>query len=242
VLDLAQVLRNVEVDFLVMTAEEFLAMEDQGLAGPLLVSHVKQRFTEEYILVTHVESAIRSVADLMGRSLILAGDSRSSLARRWLEVLCHEHGLPAPEEALRKFTFAAKATQVVLPVFFRKADACIVTRHGLEIMAEMNPQVKKQLRILAGSPPLVPSLSCFRRGFSDARKQELLEATLAARGRPAFEQVMILFKGDGLLQQPVSVLDSARELLATHARLFGPRNGEPVGWPAADPLPAGGKR
>jgi ABC-type phosphate/phosphonate transport system substrate-binding protein len=222
---IAEVLRDHRADLLAMTTEEFLVLEGQGLAGPLLLTGVKKEFTEEYLLLTHAESAIRNVGDLKGRSLLLSSEIRASLARRWLEVLCYEHGLGAAEQALGKITAAAKPTLVVLPVFFRQADACILTRHGFDVMGEMNPQVKKQLRVLAVSKPMVSTLSCFRRGFSESLKQRVIEAALKSQGKPAFEQVMILFKSDGLTQEPVSALASARELLATHARLCSSTNG-----------------
>ncbi len=222
---MARALRLSQVEMLSLTAEEFLAVEDSGAVGPLLVTIANQQITEEYLLLVREESPVRKVADLKGRSLSISTDVRASLARVWLEVLCRQHGLGAASEALENIRPGAKPSLVILPVFFRQTDACVATRNAFNVMAELNPQLKRQLRIVAVSPPLVPSMTCFRRGLPESIKQRLLEAALNSYTQPSFQQVMALFKTERLSQQPVSVLASARELMATHRRLCGSTNG-----------------
>lgn len=218
-----------KADLLVLTADEFFTLEHQGLEGPLLLSQIGRTFTEDYLLLTREESTLRRVEDLKGRSLNVPSDSRGGLSRIWLEVLCHEHALGPAAQTLAKITAAAKTTQVVLPVFFGKADACIVTRNGWEVMCELNPQLKKQLRIVAVSPPVVPSLTCFRRGFTEAFRQQVIKAVELSSTKPAFKQLMALFKTDGLGYEPVAALDSTRALVANYHQLGRGTNGVSVG-------------
>jgi hypothetical protein len=186
-------------------------------------------FTEEFVLLAREDGAIRKVEDLKGRSLIVSSGIRASLARIWLEVLCWERGLGPADQALATVTPASKATQVVLPVFFGKADACIVTRNGWDVMGELNPQVKKQLRVVAVSQPVVPAMTCFRRGFSETLKERIVETAEGSFTKPAFKQLMSLFKTDSLGRQPISVLESTRELVATYRRLCGPAGATDAG-------------
>jgi len=239
---IAEALRLKQVDLVSLTTEQFLAVEDSGLVGPLLMSSVKEQLTEQYVLLTRQESPIRTVEDLRGRRLIISSDIRASLARIWLEVLCREHGLGPADTALARILPVGKVSLVVLPVFFGQADACVVTRNGFDVMGELNPQVQKQLRVVAQSQPVVPSVSGFRRDFPEAFKQRILAAAVNSCKKRSFEQVMALFKTDRLVVQPVSVLASARELLATYHRLCASTNGPTVPLLGARLTPAGGER
>jgi len=202
-----------------LTAPEFLAIESLGLEGPLLCSSVRGTVTEEYLLLTRDDSSLRRIEGLVGSHIIISSDLRSSLALCWLEVLLAEHHLASATQVAGRIAFFPKTTQVVLPVFFGKADACIVTRNNFEVMCELNPQLKKQLRILATSPTLVPALSCFSRGTPEALKQQILKAVDMSASKPAYQQIMTLFKADGVGNQPLSVLENTRELMATYLKL-----------------------
>jgi len=202
-----------------LTTTEFLSLEQLGLEGPLLMSSMRQRFTEEYVLLSRADGSLRRPEDLKGRSLIVCNDVRSCLAPLWLEVLCREHGLGPAAGALDKITFSFKPMQVVMPVFFGKAEACLVTRNSWETMCELNPQLEKQLRIIARSPPLVPALTCFGPNVSEAMKQQVLRALELSATKPSYRQLMELFKCDRVGYQPPTVLDNTRELVAKYEAL-----------------------
>ncbi len=228
---MAEALRQNRVDLFSLTAEEFFALEDEGLGGPLLLTSSQGGFTEEYVLLVREQSAIRNVADLRGRSVNVASDLRSSLALVWLEVLCQEHGLGPARQAFARLTRASKPTQVVLPVFFGKEDACVLTRNGWDLMGELNPQVKRQLRVVAASPPVVPTITCFRRDFPERLKQRIVEVAEGSREEPSFQQLMSLFKTDQFCHQPLSALESTRALVATHRRIHGGTNSDVANAP-----------
>jgi phosphonate transport system substrate-binding protein len=216
---IAEALRLKQFDMISLTTEEYFTLEAQGLDGPLLVAKVHQTVTEEYVLLARTDSAIRKVEDLPGHTLMLASDLRASLAPIWLEVLCREHGLGPSHKVFATVETAAKVSQVVLPVFFGKADACVVTRNGWEVMGELNPQVKQQLSVLAVSPPVVPGMSCFRRDLAEPIKQRLLQAAAESWDHPSFKQLMALFKTDELSRQPVAVLADTRRLVEAYHQL-----------------------
>jgi len=221
---MAEALRLKQIDIISLTTEEYLTLEDLGLDGPFLMSTVNQTVTEEYVILVRDDSPIRSVEDLKGHSLIEASDIRASLAPIWLEVLCRQHNLGPANQLFSSVTSASKVTQVVLPVFFGKVDACVTTRISWEVMGELNPQVKRQLRAIATSVPLVPCMSCFRRDYPETYKQRVVRATEGSHDKPAFKQLMALFKTDELTRQPISVLENTRQLMTTYRQLSAASN------------------
>ena len=91
-------------------------------------------------------------------------------------------------------------------------------------MSELNPQLGQQLKVLATSPELVPSGFCFRRDYNDPLRETIVKELQQIMSTPAGAQVLTLFQSGALEAQPVSCLDSAFELLATHERLCGGTN------------------
>ena len=86
-------------------------------------------------------------------------------------------------------------------------------------MCELNPQVKKQLRVVAASPPVIPTVSCFRHGFSETLKLNIVHTAEGSFDKPAFKQLMALFKTDNLCDQPVSAMAGTRGLVARYHQL-----------------------
>ena len=86
----------------------------------------------------------------------------------------------------------------------------MVTRRGFETLAELNPQVGKDLRVLATSPEVVATVFCFRADYDSPVMDKLIaglrELHLSAAGR----QVLTVFQSDRLEEVPPSALDSAR--------------------------------
>jgi hypothetical protein len=218
---IAEAVASGRAELFAMTFMEFQNLEYLGLEGPLLMSTIRQKTTEEYVLLARADGTLRLPEDLKGRSLMIGDDIRSCLAPLWLEVLCREHGLESAALSLGKISYSSKPSQVVLPVFFGKADACVVTRNSWEVMCELNPQLQKQMRTVAISPPLVPALTCFTAGISEKHKQRVFRAVELSSTKPSYQQVMALFKCDGVVRQPLSVLDDTRKLVATYQKLAG---------------------
>jgi phosphonate transport system substrate-binding protein len=216
---IAGALRLKQFDMISLSAEEFLVLEDQGLDGPFLLSQANQSVTEEYVLLVRCDSSIRKLEDLPGHTMAYSNDLRASLVPIWLEVLCRENGLGPMDQVFARVRSSSKPAQVVLPVFFGKVDACVVSRYSWDVMGELNPQLKKQLQAIAVSPAVVPGMSCFRRDFSAVIKQRVLDAATGSHNKPSFKQLMALFKTDELSCEPASVLDSTRQLMASYHRL-----------------------
>ena len=92
-------------------------------------------------------------------------------------------------------------------------------------MVELNPQLGKQLRVIATSDEIVPTIFAFRADYDSPFKSQLIAAVTDLRSSVAGQQVLTIFQSDGMSQYPVSHLQSALDLIAAHARLGGETNG-----------------
>lgn len=216
---LKQALLDRTIDGAAVTTEEYLGLEPEFQSTNLFMSCNGGEFTEEYLLLVNANSNITNWGGLRGRKIILFDNVRASLAPMWLEVVLADHNLGASADYFGQLQKVQKLVKVVLSVFFHQQDACIVTRRGFDTMCELNPQVRTQLRVLAASPKVVPSVGFMRRTYVSPLRETLLAALRGLEKSTAGTQVLTLFQSDQLREAPASLLDSARLLLATHQRL-----------------------
>jgi phosphonate transport system substrate-binding protein len=115
-------------------------------------------------------------------------------------------------------TKEVKAAKVILPVFFGQADACVVPRTSFMDMAELNPQVGEQLRILATSPEVVSSFLCFREGYASRYRPQIEAAIRDLHLSSAGKQVLTVFGCEQIAPFPPTCLQSAYEMVRLASR------------------------
>lgn len=235
--EITTALTNHLVDAVNMTAVEYWQARRQIVLQNFLVAVKGDSITEEYVVLVHRSSGIERLADLRGRKLNVLDGSRACLAPIWFDSILLEAGLDPAKDFCGQVTPVSKLTKAVLPVFFRQADACLVTRSGFDTMIELNPQTGQQLKVLATSPAVVPIAFCFRGDYNSPVRQKLLDQVSHWHTTPSGRQVLNIFQSDQIREEPAAVLESAMALLEKHQQLLSKTNEPPVN--SAEPQPGG---
>jgi phosphonate transport system substrate-binding protein len=216
---IAEAFAEGTADVVAMPTQEYLAIPPGLASARLIAAKFAGSITEDYLLLVRDDSGITKLAELQGRRLLLSSGLRGSLAASWLDVLLAKAGLDPPARFFSNVGSANKPIRTVLPVFFRQEDACIVTRQGYQIMGELNPQVMKQMRVLATSPGFVPTVTIFRASLPPDLLKRIIKATIEAQDTVAGQQMLTIFQSGNVTEIEPEKLDSVRTLLADHARL-----------------------
>jgi ABC-type phosphate/phosphonate transport system substrate-binding protein len=211
---LVAALQSGEVDAVALQFTEYAAVP-AGLLEPdwIYVNERRGGTYEQYVLLVAQSSGLQDVRQLRGRKLNLWDSQRSCLALPWLNRLLGESGQVPADRFLGDQVKESKPAKVILPVFFGQADVCLVTRSSFADMSELNPQVGKQLRILAASPEVVPAFLCFRKGYTSRYRPEVEKAIQTLHTNVAGKQVLMVFGCDQITRYPGSCLQSAWDLL-----------------------------
>lgn len=217
---LRESLQNKAVDLVGITLPEYAALPREIRLSPTFVTFNSGRLAEQYVLLAHQNGPITNLTDLGKRSLTVHTSVRTTLAEHWLDTALLQQGLPPAAAFAGTITRDSKLTKVVLPVFFRQAGACVATRTGFDTMKEMNPQVGKQLKIIAASPEVIPTVFAFRAGYTPSFKEDIFTAIRELHMTPVGLQVLTIFQSERILDQPASCLDAALKLLDEHGRLI----------------------
>lgn len=227
---LVEALRQRRIEAVTVTAEEYWTLRQEVPLGEIILGAAHGETTENYVVLIKASSPARDLADLKGLALNRLRTSRADFASVWLETELLEQGLGRSASFFGRITQDSKLSRIVLPVFFGQADACLVTRSGYRVMCELNPQLAKQLRVLAESPAYVPVVFVFRADWDSPYHTMLLEVLGDVDLAPAGQQTLALFQQDDLVVRPASDLDATCELIDRHHRLLG-------AGPEASPVP-----
>lgn len=211
--------KTLGVDAMGFTAPEFPELQRHFKFDRIAVSTFAGSITENYLLLVHQDSGLAGLKQLQGRSLNVLLGPRTSLATHWLDTVLLEARLGRVSTFFGKTSPHYKPSPVALQVFFRQADACLITRASFNLLGELNPQLAKKLRILAESPSLVPSGFGFCANGPSGQGSRVLSEMTRLLESPAGRQILALTQSESIRDCPLSVLDSSLELLARHKRL-----------------------
>lgn len=212
---LAEALASHTVDAAGITAAEYFAMEGASAWGPVFAAAIGDEITSTYYLIVHRESAISGIADLRGKRLLLHENPRACLAEPWLRSLLRERRLEPNAGFFGSLIYTTKLSQVVLPVFFRKADACVVTRHGFDTLTELNPQLARDLVVIEISPALLATVFSFRGDYTSPVMDKLMSGMRELHLSPSGRQVLTIFHSDRMVEVSPAALETARALLTS---------------------------
>ena len=218
--DLLRSLKNKQVDAIGIILTEYAQLRQKIPFAPIFVTYSAGCITETYVVLAHRDGPVKSLADLGSRNLYLHTHPRACLAPLWLDTLLVKQGHPATARFANKIVSDTGLSKVVLPVFFRKADACVVSRSGFDTMCELNPQLARQLVVLAESPAMVPAVFVFRADYQPSFKKTLIDGVNDLKKTPAGRQVLTLFHSEDIEEQSKDCLNTTLELIETHKQLL----------------------
>ncbi len=241
-------LRAGRVDIVSLPSQFFVAAEREGLVDPMQVILRTSEPGEHYLLMVRGGSGIETLSDLRGRELVVESNHRTGIARVWLDTVFLEGGSPPASRFFAKVTESGTVTGAVLPVFLRRADACLVNATGFGTAVELNPQLGKELRTLLSSELLVSDILSIRKGYRSRASTELAR-NLGDLGRdPRGQQLLTFFQAKGLVPFRPEYMTTTRALLERYARvqrsplaLAGEARPVRTATPASTALPATGR-
>jgi phosphonate transport system substrate-binding protein len=174
---------------------------------------------DQYVLLVKRDGEFRQLGNLRGRRLCVLKAPKMCVAPAWLSTLLDKAHLGSSEEFFGSAVTETKVSQVVLPVFFGQADACLTSKRGFETMCELNPQVAKELTVIATSPSMVACFHAFRKNYHNPSLERFIKVHSTLLASPSGQQLATLFQFDkltvrdaGCLASALSVLDAAERL------------------------------
>jgi ABC-type phosphate/phosphonate transport system substrate-binding protein len=205
--------RHGDVDLIALGTLDYLKIRGRVPMEAALVGIRGGRPGDEDLLLVRTDSGIRTLEQLVRRRLVLQQGGSGRIASLWFDSLLANGGLPPAERFLSETKVAAKTQQVILAVFFGHADACVVGSNAFRTAAELNPQIGRDMTVLATSPVYPVAISCLRSTMTPAQKEEFRRMAFGMAKTASGRQILTLFKVDAIAGASDSTLEELAVLV-----------------------------
>lgn len=177
------------------TGIDYMSLKDRIDINPLFIATRVEKPLENYLLITSSEiSNLEQLSSLPNRRLLTEDFGVRNMGLVWLDTVLMEK-----EEILSTTFFTSikkvfKPSRMVLPVFFRQAEACLVPESAFQTMVELNPQIGKKLNIILRSPGFVRSVHCAHPSLSKKFVDAMISNAMKMPESTDGQQLMMIFQ------------------------------------------------
>jgi len=217
--ELAVSVRKGSLDIITMPALQFVKLRDTLSLVPAFVASNHVGRSREQLLIVSRASGLRKFADLRGKTIDLLPEKRYEPAYIWLEVLLKREPKERTVNYFYRIDKAPSASQAIMRVFFGKVDAAIVPRGSFETAKTLNPQLGRQLLVIAESESIIGDISCIPASISIKLRHAMENAAAHLHENAMGRQMTALFQIDRVIPYQASYLDGLVSLLEEQANL-----------------------
>lgn len=161
-------------DMLYISPVEFLQLKKTFNIEPALISEINNNFGDVYYLVTNKSDNKTSLKNLEAGIINILSNADNQAPTLWLDKLLKENNLPKKSKFFKQVVLDYKTNNVLLPVFFKKAAAAIVTNSAYDLICELNPKIKQETEIILKSGPMLRAIFCFDGRNKDTERKNFL--------------------------------------------------------------------
>ena len=203
-------------------AYQFLEIEELSSLRPALLTVAEHGSSSTFLLVTRRSDQIKSVRALEGKKILIDTSGVGNLPQIWLATEISE-AVPIDElSGFADMVPVSSAARALLPVYFGKADACVITRSAFKDANALNPNIIVKLHFELKSNPLLVSMFAFADHFSSVDAEKISSRALKTSASDETRRFLDLVDRKGLIPYNESAMGSTRELYDKYMALFLP--------------------
>jgi ABC-type phosphate/phosphonate transport system substrate-binding protein len=216
--DLMEAVNRGDMTVVTLPATEYLQIKDKALLTPVIVEASNEGLSRRFVLIVRNDSGIKSLAGLRGKSILIPSSTKYSASHLWLDVLLLNAGL-GERNSFFSVVNESTASQSIMGVFFKKADAAIVSRAALETSKSLNTQISNRITIIAESKSLIGDVTCIPFSNDDRMKRAIENAALHLHESATGKQMFTLFQVERTVPFKQAYMDGLMELIREKERL-----------------------
>ncbi len=219
--EIEQDLKAKRLDAVALTPEDFLEIGATTPVEPVMVTATDNGHEVELVLLTRRDNGIRTFHGLKNKTIALPARivQYGNMYLTWVEMLSMREGVQKPDQFFTSVRETKTPSLSLMQVFFRQADACVVSRQVFELTSELNPQIGKELQVIERIGRLAGGIVVIRPDLREDRKQKLLQSLRTIHEGQEGRQLFLLFQLNRLVPYRPEYMRATEAFFAEHRRL-----------------------
>ncbi len=219
--EMAAALKSGTVQVLCVGPEDFMELRARAPVDPILITASSSGHETELLLLVRKDSGFRSLRDLKNKTLVMPvrNTKVDSMFQVWIETLLMRDGCSNIETFFSSQKETQTSSRGIMTVFFRQADACVVTRQLFNLAAELNPQIGRELVPITSINKLSQGIISVDRRLPDNLREKIKQAFLSLPESPEGKQLLMLFQLSKMIPFRPEYLTATEALFTEHQQL-----------------------
>jgi ABC-type phosphate/phosphonate transport system substrate-binding protein len=214
-------IKNSRVEFINLSSLDFYEMKLQNLVTPLLAAN-KMPGTKfaKYLLVAHSSSSINSISDIKKGEIIIPNSYSLNLMKTWINVELKEKQGKGLRNSISIISSEEKENEALYGVFFKKIEYCVMHEATLLIASELNPQLKKSIKVIAYSPNLINNFLANLTDADPASVEILLKEGIQLQKHVWGKQLLNLMQSESMHKINLEDMNETTEMINKYNLFF----------------------
>ena len=221
---ISEMIKKKQVDVLVLSPLDYYEIKDKNLVKPIFLSDANIGLQVGYYLVVNVNTNFSNIKDLKDKRIIHVSKFEN-LLKNWILSMINNSNILDINQYFSHCKVVDKSSQALLPVLFGQADACVIDKGGYSLNNEMNPLLKKKLKIIAVSPGFPRTIICLRANYeSEMLSHEIIDVISNLHKESEGMQIIKLFNIEKLVKFDDVHTRDLITMMEQLSRLYNGRN------------------
>ena len=220
--DIAEMERAIQgkkVDVISTLSDDFVRLRDSAPIRPVMLVARGGSVYQEMVLLVRRDSGLRQLKDLHRKKAVLTGEEGRMIHMLWLETMLMREGYRTSRDFFSSVREVSKPSQAILSVFFGQSDACLASRFAFDLATELNPQIGREMVVLAKSAGMAIGVVSVRSDFEPKKRDTLIASLESMEASPAGRQLLNIFRMDRFVPFREEYVAPVEALVKEHARL-----------------------
>ncbi|PKL90390.1 MAG: hypothetical protein CVV23_00630 [Ignavibacteriae bacterium HGW-Ignavibacteriae-2] len=200
------------IDVIGMRSIDYILFNSKINFSPGLSVCFDNSETVEYCLVTSKYAGSK-------KRLAMEKFYAKDLHNMWLETKILKEKKESVNSFFSEINTYENESEALLSVFFNKNEFAIISKNKLEIMAELNHQIKNNINIIYTSPKYLYGLVAFSKTLEKSLIDIIVDEALSFDEKNESKQILELFKVDKLERLTENSLKNVENLMAEYSKL-----------------------
>jgi len=204
---------KVKIDFAITYGLEFVKYFDKSNLVDGFSGGTKNPTDENLIIVVHKDSTKEYLQSLKKPIIAIKRNDISELYIKYMLLKDNTN------KEIR-FINTKKSNRALLKLFFKEADAAVVTQKTFNFANELNPQIGKKLKVIEHSNVPASSFGFFRKGFNEELRKKVLALGFAINDSTRGRQILTIFRNDRIVESKLNDITPIEELYKNYNKLI----------------------